>query len=58
MIIFGMIISGGMLIFGNILNIILVGKFKIKSKEWVKIGVLIGLILMVIYFVLVFIVRV
>lgn len=57
-IILGMIISGGMLIPGNIPNIISAGKFKIKSKEWAKIGVPIGLILMVTYFVLVFIVRV
>lgn len=57
-IILGMIISGGMLIPGNIPNIISAGKFKIKSKEWAKIGVPMGLILMVIYFIMVFIVKV
>jgi len=56
-IILGMIVSGGMLIPGNIPNIISAGKFKIKSKEWARIGVPIGLILMAIYFVLVFIIK-
>ncbi|ADQ06445.1 protein of unknown function DUF1646 [Caldicellulosiruptor hydrothermalis 108] len=57
-IILGMIVSGGMLIPGNIPNIISAGKFKIKSKEWAKIGVPIGLILMAVYFVLVFVLKV
>ncbi len=56
-IILGMIISGGMLIPGNIPNIISAGKFKIKSKEWARIGVPIGLVLMSVYFVLVFIIK-
>ncbi|WAM31068.1 DUF1646 family protein [Caldicellulosiruptor naganoensis] len=56
-IVLGMIISGGMLIPGNIPNIISAGKFKIKSKEWARIGVPIGLILMAVYFVLVFIIK-
>lgn len=55
-IILGMIISGGMLIPGNIPNIISAGKFKITSKEWARIGVPLGLILMVIYFVFVFLI--
>lgn len=48
----GLLIAGGMLIPGNIPNIISAGKLDIKSGEWAKIGVPVGAILMVIYFVL------
>lgn len=41
-ILMGLIISGGMLIPGNIPNIICAGKLKIKSTEWAQIGVPIG----------------
>ncbi|MFH1824946.1 MAG: DUF1646 family protein [Candidatus Firestonebacteria bacterium] len=47
-----LIISGGILIPGNIPNIISANKLKIKSKEWAKIGIPVGFTLMVIYFVL------
>jgi predicted cation transporter len=47
----GLIIAGGMLIPGNIPNIISAGKLKIKSKEWIATGVPIGAAAMVIYFV-------
>lgn len=47
----GLIISGGMLIPGNIPNIIAANKLGITSKEWAKYGVPIGLISMVIFFV-------
>jgi predicted cation transporter len=46
----GLLIAGGMLIPGNIPNIISAGKLKIKSGEWAKTGLPVGLILMVIYF--------
>ena len=46
----GLLISGGMLIPGNIPNIISAGKLKITSKEWAKVGVPLGLATMVIYF--------
>ncbi|MFH1562683.1 MAG: DUF1646 family protein [Nitrospirota bacterium] len=46
------IISGGILIPGNIPNIISANKLKIKSKEWAKIGIPLGLTLMIIYFIL------
>ena len=49
-ILMGLLISGGMLIPGNIPNIISAGKLKISSKEWAKIGIPIGLVLMVVYF--------
>jgi predicted cation transporter len=47
----GLIIAGGMLIPGNIPNIICAGKLKIKSKEWIAVGVPIGIVTMVVYFV-------
>lgn len=50
----GLLISGGMLIPGNIPNIISAGKLGITSKEWAKLGVPLGLILMAIYFVWIF----
>ncbi|MEB3825442.1 MAG: DUF1646 domain-containing protein [Desulfurococcales archaeon] len=49
----GLIISGGMLIPGNIPNIVAAGRLKITSKEWARIGVPLGLVLMSIYFILV-----
>lgn len=49
-ILMGLLISGGMLIPGNIPNIIAAGKLKITSKEWAKVGVPLGLAMMVIYF--------
>lgn len=48
----GLIIAGGMLIPGNIPNIISAGKLKIKSKEWLAVGVPIGAAAMVLYFVI------
>jgi predicted cation transporter len=50
----GLLISGGMLIPGNIHNIISAGKLGISSKEWAKLGVPLGLILMAIYSVWIF----
>ena len=50
----GLLISGGMLIPGNIPNIISAGKLGITSKEWARIGVPLGLVSMGIYFVIIF----
>lgn len=50
----GLLIAGGMLIPGNIPNIIAANKLHIKSKEWARLGVPLGLALMTIFFVLVF----
>jgi predicted cation transporter len=47
----GLLISGGMLIPGNIPNIICAGKLSIRSKEWVKTGVPLGLLLLIGYFI-------
>jgi predicted cation transporter len=52
----GLIISGGMLIPGNIPNIIAAGKLNITSKEWSSFGVPVGLITMAIYFVILFVI--
>ncbi len=46
-----LIISGGMLIPGNIPNIICASKLKINSKEWAKSAVPLGAVLMVAYFI-------
>ncbi len=51
------IISGGILIPGNIPNIIAANKLKIKSKDWAKIGLPVGLILMIIYFILLMLIQ-
>jgi len=48
----GLLVAGGMLIPGNIPNIISAGKLKIKSSEWAKIGVPLGLFVMFCYFLL------
>lgn len=52
----GLLISGGMLIPGNIPNIISAGKLKIESKEWAKLGVPLGLIMLIIYYVVLFVI--
>ena len=55
-ILLGLLISGGMLIPGNIPNIISANKLSITSKEWAQFGVPIGLITMAIYFVVLFVI--
>ena len=52
---YGLLISGGMLIPGNIPNIISAGKLGITSSEWAKLGVPVGLTLNAVYFVVVFV---
>jgi predicted cation transporter len=51
----GLLIAGGMLIPGNIPNIIAAGKMGITSKEWARYGVPLGFALLVIYFVILFV---
>jgi len=46
----GLLIAGGMLIPGNIPNIICAGKLKIKSSEWARFGLPLGLLVMTSYF--------
>ena len=47
-----LIISGGMLIPGNIPNIICASKLGIKSKEWMKSAFGLGIVLLIAYFVI------
>ncbi|MBS4206912.1 DUF1646 family protein [Bacillus sp. FJAT-50079] len=54
-ILLGLLISGGMLIPGNIPNIIAAGKLNITSREWARFGVPVGLIAMVVYFIIILI---
>ncbi len=51
----GLIISGGMLIPGNIPNIICANKLNIKSGEWAKYGLLTGTLLLITFFSLIMI---
>ena len=52
----GLLISGGMLIPGNIPNIISAGKLKIGSGAWARIAVPFGLVLMVVYYIVLFVI--
>ncbi|MBQ3666899.1 MAG: DUF1646 family protein [Elusimicrobiaceae bacterium] len=47
-----LVVSGGMLIPGNIPNIICASKLGIKSKEWVKAAFGIGIVLLIAFFVI------
>lgn len=53
-ILIGLLLSGGMLIPGNIPNILSAGKLGIKSREWAKVGLPMGISLLVIYFAIIF----
>jgi predicted cation transporter len=51
----GLLIAGGMLIPGNIPNIIAAGKMGITSKEWARYGVPLGFALMLVCFAILFV---
>lgn len=51
----GLLIAGGMLIPGNIPNIIAAGKLNISSSEWAKVGLPLGMALMIVFFVILFV---
>ncbi len=53
-----LLFSGGMLIPGNIPNIISAGKLHITSKEWAKFGVPMGAIWLAVFFVILFILEI
>jgi predicted cation transporter len=57
-ILMGLLIAGGMLIPGNIPNIISASKLGITSKEWARLGVPMGLVSMAIYFVIIFVFKI
>lgn len=48
----GLLLSGVMLIPGNIPNIICASKLRIKSREWAKLGIPIGFTLLVVIFII------
>ncbi len=50
----GLLVSGGMLIPGNIPNIISANKLGITSKEWARLGVPLGLIAMLVFFIVLY----
>lgn len=54
-IVMGLSISGGMLIPGNIPNIVAACRLKINMKEWAAVGVPLGLMMMAVYFIVLFI---
>ncbi|MHB8946597.1 MAG: SLC13 family permease [Bacillota bacterium] len=47
----GLLVAGGMLIPGNIPNIISAGKLRLRSREWANLGLPLGFALLVFYFV-------
>jgi len=51
--ILGLVSAGGMLIQGNIPNIVAAGRLNIKSRQWAGFAFPLGLAIMVIYFILV-----
>jgi predicted cation transporter len=51
----GLLIAGGMLIPGNIPNIIAAGKLDISSSEWARTGIPLGMALMLVFFVILFV---
>jgi predicted cation transporter len=51
----GLLIAGGMLIPGNIPNIIAACKLEITSREWAEVGLPLGLVLMAVFFVILFV---
>ena len=53
-----LLISGGMLIPGNIPNIISASKLHITSKEWAKFGAPFGIVMMGIFFVILFVLKI
>lgn len=53
----GLLISGGMLIPGNIPNIIAANRLGIRSRAWARWGVPLGVVLLVVYFATLFFIR-
>jgi len=49
-ILMGLLISGGMLIPGNIPNIVAANRLRIGSREWARVGLIVGLSLMLLCF--------
>ena len=54
-IVMGLSISGGMLIPGNIPNIVAAGRLKISMKEWAAVGLPLGFTMMAIFFIILYV---
>ncbi|MEB2836198.1 MAG: DUF1646 domain-containing protein [Desulfurococcales archaeon] len=52
-----LLISGGMLVPGNIPNIVMAGRLKINMKEWARLGVPFGLGMLILFYILLFVVH-
>ena len=55
-ILLSLLASGGILIQGNIPNIIAANKLQIKSKEWIQLGLPLGLILLLVFYLILFVI--
>ncbi len=55
--IMALLVAGGMLIPGNIPNIVAAGRLRISMKEWATIGVPMGLLIITIYFVVLLVIN-
>jgi predicted cation transporter len=51
-VVMGLLIAGGMLIPGNIPNIVAAGRLKISMREWAVLGIPIGLVMLVVFFII------
>jgi len=51
-IIMGLLVAGGILIPGNIPNIVAAARLQINMKEWALIGVPVGMVVLVVYFII------
>jgi predicted cation transporter len=51
-VVMGLLIAGGMLIPGNIPNIVAAGRLKISMREWAVLGIPIGLVILMVFFVI------
>ena len=56
-ILMSLLISGGMLIPGNIPNMIAANRLAITMREWAKLGVPLGIVLMIVYFIILFVLK-
>jgi predicted cation transporter len=52
----GLLISGGMLIPGNIPNIIAADRLRIRSRVWARLGIPLGLVFLMVYFAALFLI--
>ncbi len=51
-VVMGLLIAGGILIPGNIPNIVAAGRLKISMKEWAKFGIPIGIVMLLVFFII------